>query len=119
MNKVKDNTSYKIFYDQKNNFGQKEFQSIDLKKKIIKKILIIKWGGMGDIIISTAIIEDILKSFPNAKVDINTLPQWQIIFKNHLGINNIWGFNNKKGLNTLVHLYKWIKIRNKTQRGLK
>ena len=37
MNKVKDNTSYKIFYDQKNNFGQKEFQSIDLKKKIIKK----------------------------------------------------------------------------------
>jgi heptosyltransferase II len=110
MNKVKDNTSYKIFYDQKNNFGQKEFQSIDLKKKIIKKILIIKWGGMGDIIISTAIIEDILKSFPNAKVDINTLPQWQIIFKNHLGINKIWGSKNKKGINTLIHLYKWIKI---------
>ena len=110
MNKVKNKSSYKIFQDQKNNYGQKEFQSVDLKSKPIEKILIIKWGGMGDVIISTAIIEDILKSFPNAQVDINTLPQWQIIFKNHLGINNIWGFNNKKGLNTLVHLYKWIKM---------
>jgi len=109
MNKVKNNNSYKIFNDQKNNYGRKEFQSIDLKNKSIKRILIIKWGGMGDVIISTAIIEDILESFPNVKVDINTLPQWQIIFKNHLGINNVWGSNNKKGLNTFIHLYKWIK----------
>ena len=110
MNKVKKNNSYKIFHDQKNNYGKKEFQSIDLMNKVIKRILIIKWGGMGDVIISTAIIEDILKSFPNANVDINTLPQWQIIFKHHIGINNVWGSNNKKGLNTFIHLFKWIKI---------
>ena len=110
MNKVKKNNSYKIFHDQKNNYGKKEYQSIDLKNKLIKKILIIKWGGMGDVVISTAIIEDILMTFPNAKVDINTLPQWQIIFKNHLGINNVWGSNNKKGLNTFIHLFKWVKI---------
>ena len=38
MNKVKKNNSYKIFHDQKNNYGKKEYQSIDLKNKLIKKI---------------------------------------------------------------------------------
>ena len=35
MDKVKKNNSYKIFHDQKNNYGKKEFQSIDLKNKTI------------------------------------------------------------------------------------
>ena len=69
MNKVKKNNSYKIFHDQKNNYGKKEFQSIDLKNKTIKRILIIKWGGMGDVVISTAIIEDILNCGMDSTAD--------------------------------------------------
>ena len=52
-NKVKDS------FDIRHKFGLKEFQSIDLKNNDLKKILIIKWGGMGDIILATGIIHDI------------------------------------------------------------
>jgi len=98
------------YYDQKNNYGLNDFQSIDLTKDSkIKKILVLKWGGMGDVILASGIIEDIFISFPKARIDINTLPQWKNIFKNDSRINKIWGFNNNKGLASFSHMYKWLK----------
>ena len=58
--------SIQKYYNQENPYGLNDFQSIDLTKDIkIKKILILKWGGMGDVILASAIIEDIFISFPN------------------------------------------------------
>ena len=37
---------------------------------------------MGDVVISTALIQDIVNAFPNAQIDINTLPPWDLLFKN-------------------------------------
>ena len=102
--------SIQKYYNQENPYGLNDFQSIDLTKDIkIKKILILKWGGMGDVILASAIIEDIFISFPNSKIDINTLPQWKNLFKNDSRINKIWGFNNNKGLASFNHMYRWLK----------
>ena len=53
-----------------NKNGIKKFQTINLTKKNIKKILIIKWGGMGDIILSTGIMHDIRMSFPKSEIHL-------------------------------------------------
>ena len=86
------------------------FESIDLKnRKDIKKILIIKWGGMGDIILSTGIMEDIYLSFPKSKIHLNTLPQWKTLFKNDPRFKKIWGTKKSQEIGSFKHLCTWHK----------
>lgn len=46
----------------------------------IRRILIIKWSAMGDVILATALFEDIARAFPNRDIHLNTLPLWQGLF---------------------------------------
>jgi heptosyltransferase-2 len=90
--------------------NSKNLESIDLKhKKEIKKILIIKWGGMGDIILATSIMEDIYTSFPKSKIHLNTLPEWKSLFHNDQRFEKIWGTKKSQEVGLLKHLYSWIK----------
>jgi lipopolysaccharide heptosyltransferase II len=52
-----------------------------IDKDRVKRILIMKWSSMGDVVISTALIQDIVNAFPHARIDINTLPPWDRLFK--------------------------------------
>ncbi len=53
-----------------------------IDKDRIKRILIMKWSSMGDVVISTAFMQDIVNAFPDARIDINTLPPWDRLFQN-------------------------------------
>ena len=46
----------------------------------IHRILIIKWSAMGDVILATALFEDIARAFPGREIHLNTLPAWQGLF---------------------------------------
>ncbi len=46
----------------------------------IRRILIIKWSAMGDVVIASALFEDIRRAFPEAELHLNTLPAWQHLF---------------------------------------
>ena len=111
MKKIIPVNKVNFFYDNERNLNQHNFSKEKLLKNSdqIKKILIIKWGGMGDVIQSTAIINDILNHFKGLKVDINTLPKWKIFFKYDKRINNTWGFNYKKGFKNFLISFQWIK----------
>jgi heptosyltransferase-2 len=39
-----------------------------------RRILIIKWSALGDVVIASAIMEDIARAFPQAEIHLNTLP---------------------------------------------
>jgi len=102
INKFKDS-----FFEIKNS----EFCSINLNKHPdIKKILIIKWGGMGDLIQASAVINDVLNNFSKVKVDLNTLPQWFPLFKFDKRFNKIWGFNSGAWIKKIFTIFKWLKI---------
>ena len=103
------NIKIKKFYDSTYIYGPKEFESINLKNKIIKKILIIKWGGMGDVILSTGAMQDIYEAFPNSKIHLNTLPQWKSLFNDDPRFDKIWGTKKSQEIGFLKHLYEWIK----------
>lgn len=47
----------------------------------IRRILVIKWSAMGDVIIATALFEDIARAFPNREIHLNTLPAWKGLFE--------------------------------------
>lgn len=46
----------------------------------IRRILIIKWSAMGDVMIATALFEDIFQAFPQREIHLDTQPAWQPLF---------------------------------------
>jgi len=46
----------------------------------IRRILIIKWSALGDIAVTTAVMEDVRRAFPQAEIHLNTLPPWDKLF---------------------------------------
>lgn len=46
----------------------------------IRRILIMKWSAMGDVIIATALFEDIFLAFPNREIHLDTQPAWRNLF---------------------------------------
>ena len=80
----------------------------------IKKILIIKWSAMGDVVISTALFEDICRAFPDAEIDLNTLPPWDKLFRDDPRFNEIITVdlrNTEKGFKGFWHWLKEIGAR--------
>lgn len=47
----------------------------------IRRILVIKWSAMGDVIIATALFEDIARAFPEREIHLDTLPPWKSLFE--------------------------------------
>ena len=43
-------------------------------RRDISRILILKWSALGDVALASAIIEDIRCAFPQARIDLDTLP---------------------------------------------
>ncbi len=46
----------------------------------IRRILVIKWSALGDIVIASALFEDIRQAFPGCAIHLNTLPAWADLF---------------------------------------
>ena len=55
----------------------------------IRRILIIKWSALGDVVISTASFNDLRKAFPQAVIDLHTLPAYEQLFAHDPGFNEI------------------------------
>lgn len=47
----------------------------------IQRILLIKWSALGDIAVTTAVMEDVCRAFPQAEIHLNTLPPWDKLFE--------------------------------------
>ena len=46
----------------------------------VRRILIMRWSALGDVVIATAAMEDIRRAFPDAVIDLNTMPPWDRLF---------------------------------------
>ncbi|MBB6522401.1 glycosyltransferase family 9 protein [Pseudoteredinibacter isoporae] len=58
----------------------KVFAGSDDAQKI-KKILIVRWGSMGDLVVCSAVMEDICRHFKSAEIHLNVEPPWHNLFK--------------------------------------
>ncbi|MFM9913581.1 MAG: glycosyltransferase family 9 protein [Methylophilaceae bacterium] len=56
----------------------------------IQRILIIKWGAMGDVMVSTAALNDIRAAFPHAHITLNTMSAFEHFFKDDPRLNEVF-----------------------------
>jgi lipopolysaccharide heptosyltransferase II len=71
-----------------------KFKEID--KNSIKKLLIIKLRAIGDVLLSTPVIENLRNYFPDARIDFLTEPQSSQILEGNPFLNNIILFGRKQ-----------------------
>lgn len=75
----------------------------------IRKILIIKWSAMGDVVLASAIFEDVHAAFPNAEIDLNTLPTWEKLYQADPRFKEIISIDIRKKGQQIKVIREWLK----------
>lgn len=79
---------------------------MNIEKQRVRKILCIKFRGIGDVVLSTVVFNNLRKDFPDAKIDFLTeLPSKAALEKLPF-LNEIILFENKSFLSNLKLIYK-------------
>lgn len=74
----------------------------------IQRILIIKWSAMGDVILATALFEDIFKAFPGREIHLNTLPAWQGLFANDPRFQRVFAIDVRNPDRRVAAAWEWL-----------
>ncbi|MDR3393018.1 MAG: glycosyltransferase family 9 protein [Sulfuriferula sp.] len=74
----------------------------------IRRILIIKWSALGDIAMSTCVMEDVARAFPHARIDLNTLPPWDKLFIGDPRFTNISKINIRAKRGKWFAIWAWM-----------
>jgi heptosyltransferase-2 len=75
----------------------------------IRRILIIKWSAMGDVIIATALFEDIARAFPSQDIHLNISPTWQHLFVSDPRFQHVFAVDLRNRQQRLAATWSWIK----------
>lgn len=78
----------------------------------IRRILIMKWSAMGDVVISTALMEDVRRAFPAAEIDVNTLPPWAPLFRDDPRFRKIIAIPLRQGARAMLQWLREIRREN-------
>jgi len=75
----------------------------------LKKILIIRFSSIGDIILASPLIRVLYKRFPASKIDFVVRKQYAELIHYHPGLNSIYEFDTRGGFSELHKLAKIIR----------
>ncbi len=87
------------------------YKLIKLNKEIIERILIIKLRGIGDVVHSTIVIDNLKKDFPNAHIDYLVDPQSQPGLDGLKNINRVLIFDRKNFWKRILLILKIRRIK--------
>ena len=74
-----------------------------------RKILIIRFSSIGDIVIATAPLQTIRNAFPDAEIHFLTLDRFVPLLECHPAIDRIISFDPTTGLQGLMHFKEYIR----------
>jgi len=77
-----------------------------IDKKSIKKILIIKLRGIGDVVLSTIVLDNLIADFPNVKIDYLTDKASVPVIKGLEQVNEVFIFSRKSLLERIILIKK-------------
>jgi len=80
--------------------------------KNVKKILIIQTAFIGDVILTTPLVEALAEDFPDAKIDFLTIPRSKSLLESNPKINNLIIFDKRgqdRGLSGLLRVGNILK----------
>lgn len=78
---------------------------LPIDKEKVKKILIIKLRGIGDVILSTVVLDNLRNDFPNAQIDFLTEKPSKNALENLPLINNILLFDRKSTAKRISQIF--------------
>jgi len=81
---------------------------IDLTKQPIRRILVMKWSAMGDVVISSALVEDIRNAFPEATLDLHTMPPWAPLFAHDPRFAEVCSIDVRRGRGGWRSVRQWL-----------
>ena len=84
----------------------------------IRKILILKWSALGDLVIATAIMDDLYRAFPKAQIHLNTLPSWHKLFENDPRFQKVLALEIKERKFPFSKSRNWLRTMRREQYDL-
>ena len=75
----------------------------------IRRILVIKWSAMGDVIIASALFEDIARAFPNREIHLNTLPAWKSLFEHDARFDRVFAVELRDRRHRGSQILEWLR----------
>lgn len=74
-----------------------------------RRILIIKWSAMGDVVMATALMEDVRQACPAAEIHLNTLPAFQGLFRHDPRFAQVFAIDVRAREHRLAHALAWLR----------
>ena len=71
------------------------------------KVLIIKLGALGDVVMATPLVEAISKTHPDARIDLITSPGFESILNQWSNVT-VYGFE-RRGWATMARVIKFVR----------
>jgi heptosyltransferase-2 len=62
----------------------------------VKKILVIRFSSLGDVVLSTAIFPNLRAKWPDAEISVLTRNQYAPVFDNNPDVDHVWVFSPKE-----------------------
>ena len=81
----------------------------NLRSRNIRKILIIKWSGIGDVAIATATIQDVCDAFPDAVIDLNTMAPCDRLFADDPRFDDVFCFDLRDSEKGVAGHWRWLR----------
>ncbi len=75
----------------------------------IRRILIVKWSAMGDVIIATALFEDVARAFPDREIHLNTLPVWAGLFEHDPRFSRVFAVDLRDRRHKGRQIVEWLR----------
>jgi heptosyltransferase-2 len=74
-----------------------------------RRILVVKWSAMGDVVIATATLQDLHDAFPQATIDLDVQPPWEGLFAGDPRIARILGASVRERRRRLAGTARWLR----------
>lgn len=75
----------------------------------IRRVLVIKWSALGDVVIASALMEDIARAFPHADIHLNTQPNCTALFAHDPRFAEVWAIDVRSKTHRWANSLAWLK----------
>lgn len=75
----------------------------------IRRVLVIKWSALGDLVIASALMEDIARALPHAEIHLNTQPGCAGLFAHDPRFTEVWAIDVRSRTHRWANSLAWLK----------
>lgn len=74
----------------------------------VRRILIIKWSALGDVVLASALFEDIHRAFADREIHLNVLPPWDALFREDPRFHQVFASHLRDRHHPIRALRQWL-----------